>query len=169
MDWKKTLGELAPTIGAAFGPLGIAGGIAVRQLLGVSADTNDEQLDTYLQTPEGALKAKQADYDYKIRMKELDVASDSLDIDNTKSARDRDTAIQNKIGTNKRADNLAYMAVFTFLLLVISLVFFKLPEGVNRDVCFMMLGVLAGIAKDIYQFEFGSSRGSKEKDSRIQL
>lgn len=72
MDWKKTLGNLAPTIGSAFGPLGTAGGLAIRELLGMDKNASDEAVQAFVQTPEGALKAKQAEYDYKLNLAKED-------------------------------------------------------------------------------------------------
>jgi len=163
MDWKKTLGALAPALGTAFGPIGAAGGIAIKQLLGLPGAT-DDAVATYIQTPEGVQKLKQAEYDYKLGLKKIALESDALDIDNTKDARKRDAEIQKTNGDNKRADNLAYMAVIAFLLCVFGILFVSIPEGTTRDLAMLLMGVLAGIVKDIYGFEFGSSRGSKDKD-----
>lgn len=74
MNWKETLGNLAPTIGAALGPLGVAGGIAIRELLNLPKESTDIELKAFLQTPEGQLKLKQAEYDYKTTLYKEDTA-----------------------------------------------------------------------------------------------
>ena len=84
MNWRKALGDLAPTIGAAFSPLGAAGGLLVKQLLGVP-DASDDELISYLQTPEGSQKIRQAEYDYNNKQKELDIQQTAQDAEIIKS------------------------------------------------------------------------------------
>ena len=167
MDWKKTIGKLAPTIGAAFGPLGAAGGAAIKELLGVP-DATDEELKKYVQTPEGALKLKQAEYDYKVKMAQIQLDDNkSVDADRA-SARDRDTKLKQTGYRNSRAD-LMILAVAVALIVDIVLLWQnpELPQGIVA-IFNMMVGACLKMLGDAFQFEFGSSRGSKEKDIQLQ-
>lgn len=59
---------------------------------------------------------------------------------------------------------LAVLAPVAVVIIAILLVFVPVPEGQGHDILMMLLGALVAMAKDVYGFEFGSSRGSREKD-----
>lgn len=88
MDWKKALGDLAPVLGSAFGPLGTAGGLAIKQLLGLPVDSSDEDANAFIQTPEGAAKAKQAEYDFKIQLGAQQIQQNAQDAELAKTVND---------------------------------------------------------------------------------
>lgn len=71
-DWKKTLGELAPVIGSVFGPMGTAGGVLIKEVLGLSKDASDDDINLALLNPENQLKIKQMEYDYNSKVLESD-------------------------------------------------------------------------------------------------
>ena len=83
------------------------------------------------------------------------------------SARDRDVALAQAGRYNWRADVLAVLAVGG---LVVCMWFIakdsSMPERAVNAIMFVA-GVLAAAVRDVYSFEFGSSRGSKEKDEII--
>ena len=79
-------------------------------------------------------------------------------------ARARDIEMRRIGGANWRADILAIGAMIGLVALIWTLLFVNIPHGPARDVLLMLSGALVTICKDVYQFEFGSSRGSKEKD-----
>lgn len=83
------------------------------------------------------------------------------------SARDRDVALAQAGRYNWRADVLAVLAVGG---LVVCMWFIAkdsgMPERAVNAIMFVA-GVLAAAVRDVYSFEFGSSRGSKEKDEII--
>jgi hypothetical protein len=58
---------------------------------------------------------------------------------------------------------LAVLAPAAVVLIALLLIFVSVPEGQGRDILMMLLGALVAMAKDVYGFEFGSSRGSREK------
>lgn len=76
------------------------------------------------------------------------------------SARSRDTAIQVATGRNRRGDLLAGIAIIGFIALM-GLLFLgpEISSG-ERDLVMIMTGALIGIVKDVYGFEFGSSKDS---------
>lgn len=84
-----------------------------------------------------------------------------------KNARDRDLEVRKISGSNWRADVLAIMSMVGLVALIWALLFINIPAGPARDILLVLSGALVAIVKDVYQFEFGSSRGSKEKNKLL--
>lgn len=84
------------------------------------------------------------------------------------SARNRDIAIINNGRRNKRADIMVIAAALGLIicLAVIGLFQEKLP-GEAVGIISTIAGIFGSCLKDAYNFEFGSSRGSKEKDLTV--
>ncbi len=83
------------------------------------------------------------------------------------SARKRDTAFVQAGIRNKRADFLAIIAVIALISCIACLFFVSIPDGPARDTLLILLGTLTAIVKDVYQFEFGTTRSSQSKDVTI--
>lgn len=162
MDWKKVLGDIAPTIGAAFGPLGAAGGVAIKELLGVPG-ASDEDAMNLLQTPDGIIKIKQIEADYKTKMAQIQLDSDKSTDADRMDARARDTKLRQAGYKNTRADVMIVVVAFALCLDITLLSLYDLKPEVIA-IFNMMVGALLKMLGDAFQFEFGSSRGSKEKD-----
>jgi hypothetical protein len=85
------------------------------------------------------------------------------------SARARDTELQKANGgSNRRADVMVIGAVVGLISCLAVLIFFRgdIPGEVVGIVS-MIAGIFGACLKDAYAFEFGSSRGSKEKDALL--
>jgi hypothetical protein len=84
------------------------------------------------------------------------------------SARSRDIAIINSGRRNKRADIMVVAAACGLIicLAVIGLYQNSLP-GEAVGIISTIAGIFGSCLKDAYNFEFGSSRGSKEKDQTV--
>jgi hypothetical protein len=84
------------------------------------------------------------------------------------SARTRDVSITQAAGRNYRADIMVIAAACGLGMCLGSLVYFKghLP-GEAVGIISTIAGIFGACLKDAYAFEFGSSRGSKEKDSTV--
>lgn len=95
---------------------------------------------------------------------ELELAS-YRDLDN---ARARDIALANAGRSNLRADIMVLSAAFGLIacLLTITLYRTTLP-GEAVGIISTIAGIFGSCLKDAYAFEFGSSRGSKLKDSKL--
>jgi hypothetical protein len=76
------------------------------------------------------------------------------------SARERDAQIQVATGRNRRGDLLAAVAIAGFIGLMILLFLGPEISSGERDLVMIMTGALIGIVKDVYGFEFGSSKDS---------
>jgi hypothetical protein len=82
-------------------------------------------------------------------------------------ARKRDVAITQAGRYNWRGDLLALLAVGGLVLCVWFVARdTEMPERAVNAIMFVA-GVLAAAVRDVYNFEFGSSRGSKSKDDVI--
>lgn len=75
------------------------------------------------------------------------------------SARLRDIEVLKVMGKNQRGDILAYGAVGALALCIILLFTVRIPTDA-RDLLLILLGSLVVIVKDVYSFEFGSSKDS---------
>ncbi len=84
----------------------------------------------------------------------------------TQSARQRDIAIVQAGRKNLRADILAYMAVGALCACILLLFVFKVPQE-SRDLLLVVLGALVAIVKDVFGFEFGSSKDSQRNAQAV--
>ena len=84
------------------------------------------------------------------------------------SARKRDMAIINSGRRNKRADIMVLSAAAGLILCLLSITLYQknLP-GEAVGIISTIAGIFGACLKDAYNFEFGSSRGSKEKDQTV--
>lgn len=160
MDWKKTLGDLAPTIGTAFGPLGTAGGLAIKALLGLSNDASDDDIATALTSPDNQVKLKQMEYDYKATQLQQQTALLETDEKDRESARVREAAIK-----DKTPQILAGATVMGSVVVIGSIM-----GGINHaseTMTGMILGYVVSELKQILAYYFGSSSSSSQKNDMI--
>ena len=160
-DWKEIVRTVAPALGTALGgPLaGVATRYIANEFLG-NGEANEEEIAAALQgaTPDDLARLKQLDRDFQVEMEKL-LLQDRAD------ARERDVQLITQRGHNYRADILAFLAVAGLVLCVWFVARdSSLPERAVNAIMFIA-GILASAVKDVYSFEFGSSRGSKDKDA----
>lgn len=122
--------------------------------------------------PEEAMQALKADpalaVQFKIAVMDNDAGLERAYLADRQDARARDVALVKAGRYNFRSDILAFLAVGG----LIACVYFiakdaGLPERAVNAIMFVA-GVLASAVRDVYGFEFGSSRSSKDKDATIQ-
>jgi uncharacterized membrane protein len=94
-----------------------------------------------------------------------------LDYKDLQSARDMQVAIATSANSTKLSKNFIYYlagSVFLFSMVIVLLLFFKeIPEK-NRDVVNFILGVIIGTGlTGIFNYFFGSSKGSKDKEELL--
>lgn len=171
MDWKKVIGTLAPTVASALGgPLAGVAVTALGELLGINEPTQDkikvaienatltgEQL-TGIRTLEMTLKAEEAERGFRYA---------DLEVKDREGARRRDADLA-KAGTrNYRADIMFVLAVAVIVALVWAI---WVDPNINeflKGVATLVLGRFLGYLDNIYSFEFGTTRGSQNKDVTI--
>lgn len=118
-----------------------------------------------------ALSALKADPALAIEFKKAVMANEAeLDkayLADRQDARRRDVAFVQAGRRNGRADILAILAVGALVFCVWMVAANPaLPSGAREAIMFVA-GVFAAAVRDVYGFEFGSSRGSKEKDELL--
>ena len=159
-ELKRLVASIAPTLGTALG--GPLAGVATRYLanawLGKESATEDD-LIAAIQGADSSeiLELRKLDAEFKMELERLGV-QDRAD------ARARDLQ---RSGNNWRADFLALIAIVGLVLCVWFIARdTEMPERAVNAIMFVA-GILAAAVRDVYAFEFGSSRGSKEKDGII--
>jgi len=84
----------------------------------------------------------------------------------TQSARLRDMEVIKAMGKNRRGDILAYAAVGSMGICILLLFVFDVPPQ-SRDLLLVVLGALVTIVKDVFGFEFGSSKDSQRNAQAV--
>ena len=150
-----------PLVGAAVKTLG-------EKLLGKSDATQAEvEQAVAALPPDKLIELRSIDNAFKIRMTELGYKPQELELEDRKDARARDAEFIKGGRKNERGDILAYLAVGG-LLGCAGLVFLApdLSSG-QRELLIYILGALTVLVKDVYAFEFGSSKGEQTKDKAM--
>jgi hypothetical protein len=173
INWKKigqSIASAAPVLGGILtGPAGMAvtaAGALASAVLGV--DNSPAAVEQAIKAdPEALVKLRQAEMDHKVKLEELVLQREQLAYTDMQDARKRDVEVRtvSKTHNNLRADILSIGALCGLVALIWTLLFVTVPDGPARDVLLILSGALVAIVKDVYSFEFGSSRGSKEKDT----
>lgn len=169
----KGIASVAPGLASVLIPGGPLVGAAIKAVsaavLGHGDGTEDEiavAVQGLTSEQKAALYA--ADIDFKKAKLAADLRKDEMVIEDRSSARTRDIAYVQAARHNVRGDVLAYGAVFLMVLFLVLIFFKQIPEsGPTRDILFTMAGIVAGLLKDVYGFEFGSSRGSETKTAML--
>ena len=85
------------------------------------------------------------------------------------SARLRDIALAQAGRHNLRADIMVISAAFGLIACLLTITFFRMAlPGEAVGIISTIAGIFGSCLKDAYAFEFGSSRGSKLKDRKLQ-
>ncbi|RLI68821.1 MAG: hypothetical protein DRP02_11800 [Candidatus Gerdarchaeota archaeon] len=171
MDWSEVgsfVKKAAPILGTAIGgPAGGAAGGAVSLLLsafGVDSDKPSALMEAMKADPEVMVKLKKIELDNIAHLGQIALLSDRAYLNDRQDARSRDEKLKKAGYKNHRADLMILVAFLSFVFicwLVNSNAAIK--PGVLA-IFNMAIGALLKMIGDAFQFEFGSSRGSKEKD-----
>ena len=171
MDWKKVIGTLAPTLASAFGgPLAGSAVSALGELLGITEPTQDKirvAIESGNLTGEQVARIRELELTLKAEEAERGFKYADLEFRDREGARNRDTEITKAGKPNRRADVMFVLAVGVICGLVY--VIWKDPN-INeymKGIVTLVLGRFLGYLDNIYNFEFGSTRSSKDKDSTI--
>lgn len=162
--WKSTLKAVAPTIGNLIGgPLGQAAVKVASKALGLGEDTTEEILAKKIETatPAELLALKQADNQFAVDMKKLDVDFAKIDAEDRSNARAREIALKDWV-----VKVLALGVFGVFCATEYLLVFHQIPMT-NKDMFNQILGIMYGAVGLVLSYYFGSSHGSQEKDKTI--
>lgn len=157
MDWFKTL---APVLASALGgPLAGMAIDAIGKAIGMS-DATKEKVTEVLQSAqfnsEQLAALKQAELEMQMKEKELGFKFAELEIDDRKSAREREAAV--KDNTNKV---LAYTIVGSFIAMIAATLLGW--AKVDSVLAGTLVGYLSAKAEQVCAYYFGSTKGSFEK------
>lgn len=173
MDWKGTLAKLAPTVASALGgPLAGAAVSAIGDLLGMPEPTQDKikaAIESGQLTGEQISALRQLEMKLKAEEQERGFRYEELEFKDRADARGRDTEITKAGRHNYRADAMFVLAVAVIVGLVWAI--WQEP-GINeflKGIVTLVLGRFLGYLDGIYNFEFGTTRGSQSKDSTINV
>ena len=138
----------------------------VEQTLGVKIPDNP--------SPEDIAKLRQAQYDHEERLIELSIEKAKNDLEGFKievadreSARVRDAEFIKRGVVNNRANLMFFLAVMAVAGLVYLVWKDNTLNEYVKGIVTLVLGRFLGYLDNIYSFEFGTTRGSREKDDTI--
>jgi len=162
------LGTLAQNgLGLLSSAIQAKGKEAVENIVGFKIPDNPE--------PATIEKLRQLQFDHEERLLELGIEKAKQDLEAFKeevkdrdSARGRDVEFIKRGMTNNRANVMFFLAVCMVALLV--WIVWK-DQDINeyvKGIFTLVLGRFLGYLDNIYSFEFGTTRGSKEKDETIK-
>jgi hypothetical protein len=121
-------------------------------------------------TPNEALARLKADPNLvlqaNLRMQEIEAETEKAYLADRQGARARDVELAKAGMRNKRADVMV-IGVTTGLIVCLGVLalYRKEMPGEVVGILSMIAGIFGSCLKDAFAFEFGSSRGSKEKDA----
>jgi len=156
-DWKGTLAKVAPAIATAIGGpfAGVATKIAA-DALGIEATPEALEQAVMSGDPDILLKLKQANHDFLLKMRELDIRESQLEYSDRQDARER----EEKLGGS-------FVTALGSLILIgfFAMVYYVLSGGavVDSVLAGTLIGYVSAKAEQVTSYFYGSSRGSKEK------
>lgn len=159
--WLETLAQVAPGIATAFGgPLAGMAVSVVGKALGLGNATQEDIQNIVVGSkPEDLLKLKQAENDFQIALKQLDVKLEEIEVQDRVSA--RSIFGQGKIIISV----LAGLIMGSFLYMVWYMITNErtiAPE--NALVVGTLIGYVSSKADQVVAYFFGSSHGSTQKN-----
>lgn len=159
----RLLGKVAPTLGTIVGGPGgaFAGTVvsSVAEALGAPDDSEEAMVSALARaTPEQIAEVRRIETDAKIRLKELGLRPDELEVEDRQNARKMATAKGN-------APQVAFTILITILISVVTYGLFTVDmPAENRTISAAFLGVLIREWAGSMHFWFGTSIGSQKKD-----
>lgn len=122
--------------------------------------------------PKDAIKALEENSllvsDFQKEIIKLETEIEISLLEDRQCARERDLAFLKAGHANKRADLMVVSAAFGLIFCLLSLAFYsEILPGEAIGIISTIAGIFGSCLKDAYAFEFGSSRGSKFKDSTV--
>ena len=156
------LGQIAPTIATALG--GPLAGLATKTLSNVlfgHEEGDADAISAALQnaTPDQLANVKKIDADFNSKMKELDIDLERI------AAGDRDSARRREMVVGDHMPKILAIGVTAGFFGILFWMFVNgVPKNGNEPLL-LMLGALQTAFTGIIAYYFGSSAGSKAKDS----
>ena len=163
MNFKNILAKVAPFIASMIGGpfAGAATRVLSETLLGKDNASIDELEDALSKaSPEQLVKLKQADYDYKIKMKEFGIDEIRLLISDKSDARSRETMMKDKMPAI-----LGISISIGFFAVLILVIFYPIPPD-TKSIVQIMFGCLCGNLSAVVAYYFGYSHALSIKGEK---
>ena len=152
---KNLVGTVAPALGSALGsPLGGAAISMIADKLGVPNNQQAVEKAIRQATPDEMLKLKEADNEFEVKMKELDVDVYRLEVEDIQDAR--------KNFSNDWTSKLLGFITLGGFMGYIFLVTLQPPEQNSEALINLVLGYLGGLASAVISFYFGASQSKDD-------
>lgn len=171
MNWLEVIRKVAPTVASALGgPLAGVAVTAIGELFGMSEPTADKikvAIENGSMTGQQISELRALELKLKDEEAERGFRYDELEFKDREGARHRDTEIVKAVGHNYRADAMFVLAVAVIVGLVYAI---WTEPGINeflKGIVTLVLGRFLGYLDNIYNFEYGTTRSSKDKDVTI--
>lgn len=163
MSWKETLATVAPGIATALG--GPLAGMAVKiatDALGIEADPKKLEETILTGNPESLLKLKEAEQNYKLEVKRL-----QIDLEKIHGA-DRDSARKREIATKDKTPKILATVILVGFFSVLGIIaFVTIPVAAVQPLN-ILLGALTALTVQVGNYYFGSSAGSARKTELLK-
>lgn len=159
---KDVISVVAPTLGTALG--GPLGGLAGQILGGLVTGGKPSDLEEVIvaQKPETLLALKQAEYDFKEKLREMDIKEEEI------YASDRASARELAKVNMKPQMWLSALFIGGYFLIIAMFFIGKVELAPELKEPFLILiGVITANVPSIMQFWFGTSSGSQRKTDII--
>lgn len=152
---KNVVGAVAPSIGQALGgPLGGAAMNVVAEALGCEPNERSVERAVQQATPEQLLQLKNAEKEFEVKMKELDVDLFALQTADIQDAR-------KNFAKDWTAKFIGIVMVL-FFCAYIGMITIMPPEQNSMELINLVLGYMGGLVSAVISFYFGASNKSDE-------
>lgn len=152
---KNLVSTVAPALGSALGsPLGGAAISMIADKLGVPNNQQAVEKAVRQATPDEMLKLKEADNEFEVKMKELEVDVFRLETEDKQNAR----SAFSKDWTTKLMGILTLSGFMGYIFLVTL----QPPEQNSEALINLVLGYLGGLASAVISFYFGASQSKDD-------
>lgn len=165
-DWKKTLATVAPALATALG--GPLAGVAIKSIsdavLG-KPEGSEEEIAAAIQSggADALVKLKEANNQFLIRMRELDLDLDKLLVNAEVGDRANARLRESTTGDSWTMRTLAALVIGAFIAVVWAVLFGG--SAVDGALAGTLIGYLSAKADQILSYYFGSSFGSAQKNA----
>lgn len=170
---------MIPIVGALLGTLAENGlGLLASAIQAKGKEVVEETLGVKIPdnpTPADVEKLRQLQFDHEERLIELgiekakqEIEAFKVEVQDRDSARQRDAEFVRRGAHNYRADVMVLLAAFAVAGMVYLV--WKSPslDEYVKGIITLVLGRFLGYLDNIYNFEFGTTRGSQNKDETIK-
>lgn len=157
--WKDVIKSVAPVLGTAIG--GPMAGAAIKTLGNILLPGENNPTERQIEQavlnshPDQLVLIKQADHDFEVKMKELDVDVFALEVDDRNSAR--------HYGKESWVPAFLTIGLSALIGIILFALFYVEPPEGAREILYMILGIVVREWAGSMHYWFGTTKGSKDK------